>query len=115
MACNTGRAHRYKTAIPTRLAFFPAGNPITELGQGDTVLQTEFLPGQTAVTPLDNKGEHVISTLFHILIILSVKLQQNNHSENMYLVGRIRSYWCRYGKQRNRNSQSSSFTGYYQR
>ncbi|RQP18378.1 MAG: hypothetical protein EAS52_05690, partial [Parapedobacter sp.] len=62
---------------------------ITELGQGDTVLQTEFLPGQTAVTPLDNKGEHVISTLFHILIILSVKLQQNNHSENMYLVGRI--------------------------
>jgi len=30
------------------------------------MLKAELLPGQTTLTPLTNKGKHVVSTLFHI-------------------------------------------------
>ena len=29
-------------------------------------MQTELLPGQTTLTPLADKGKHVLSTLSHI-------------------------------------------------
>ena len=56
------------------------------------MLQTEFIPGQTALAPLADKGEHVGSTLFHFNNILGVKLQTVNQSGNMWLVGRIQMH-----------------------
>ena len=42
------------------------------------MLLAEFIPCQTALTPLPDKGKHVVSTLFHNHIILGVKLQLIN-------------------------------------
>jgi len=39
------------------------------------MLLAEFIPGQSALAPLADKGEHVVSTPFHNHIISGVKLR----------------------------------------
>ena len=50
-----------------KVPFEPQSSALSDhvMASIDRGMEQELLPGQTTLTPLSNKGKHVISTLFH--------------------------------------------------